>query len=188
MTLLTASPKMRAAVAARAAAAPAPAPVEPLHAIAGELEVAQPTPPAAAPPAKGNHRARRKHGRRIQQRLTAAEWVDANAVIAVMQERWPAAFCETARRPLAIGIGKILAAELVDVSPRILSGVLHYWTARRDYLIAVAAGEARCNLDGSPASAASETDRAAAARLLKTLHGYDVATRASTQKPAGERA
>ena len=85
------------------------------------------------------------------------------ALDAMLRERWPVAFC-VPRLPLAIGIREqILDVAGTEVDAKALGLFLAWWVARSDYLDAIAHGEARRNLDGSPAGEPDEAQRRQAA-------------------------
>ena len=73
------------------------------------------------------------------------------------------AFC-VPRPPLAIGIREqILDVAGTEVNAKALGLFLAWWVARSDYLDAIAHGEPRLNLDGSPAGEPDEAQRRQAA-------------------------
>jgi sRNA-binding protein len=85
---------------------------------------------------------------------------------AILCERFPAVFC-LPRVPLAIGIHRQIRARLGnEVTTRPLSAILAWWTKQPDYLEALARGEMRRNLDGSPAVESNEVARQRAAKRL----------------------
>jgi ProP effector len=151
-------------------ASPAPVPAS----AAAEIEAKRPqrdTPPTAAA------EARRKR---------------AKAILAVLRERWPAAFCEPPR-PLAVGISKHLRALLgAEVTGQDLSSAIYCWTARRSYFAALARGEMRVHLDGSPAGEPTPDDRETAMQRLQKLEArkdeeFRLALEAYRARAAGGR-
>ena len=90
-----------------------------------------------------------------------------NAEIEVLlAEVFPAAFCRP-RVPLAIGTyERILDVVSDNIDPADLRAFLKYWCRRRDYLAAMAHGEPRRNLDGSPADVPTETQQRDAANRV----------------------
>jgi hypothetical protein len=84
-------------------------------------------------------------------------------VEALLRERWPAVFC-VPRPPLALGIHRqILEGAGADIDEAELGRFLRWWTLRWDYLDAVAHGEPRRNLDGSPAEVPTPDQQCSAA-------------------------
>jgi sRNA-binding protein len=85
---------------------------------------------------------------------------------------FPAAFRGPPRPPLAVGIHQqILGVAGNDIDAYQLRGLLKWWCSRWDYRDAVAHGEMRVNLDGSPAGVPSEDQQLHAARQLKGRYG-----------------
>jgi sRNA-binding protein len=81
-------------------------------------------------------------------------------------ERFPEVFC-LPRVPLAIGIHRQIRAPLGnEVTTRPLSAILAWWTKQPDYLEALARGEMRRNLNGSPAVEPNEVARPPAYRCV----------------------
>jgi hypothetical protein len=121
----------------------------------------KPEPPPACPPPDNKPAA---------PAVTRAQhWAATKDLLAVLCERWPAAFC-TPRVPLAIGIHQELLAVLgEEISTKTVSWAMRHWTHRPDYLDALVRGEVRRNLDGSPATAPSEQDRQNAAQWLQVI-------------------
>jgi sRNA-binding protein len=75
---------------------------------------------------------------------------------------------------IAIGIGKELRVLLgEETSKATLGFALRHWTGRPDYLDAVARGEVRRNLDGSPATEPTETERQHAAERLQAFEARE---------------
>jgi hypothetical protein len=150
---------LRAKLPSPPAAAPVPAaPAAPPAA----LEPAEPT--AAPPPRKQtqdlDRAARRREGQQRRAEQVARRELEAqvSALIWTVQERYPATFCRPPV-PLAIGIN----AELEREWPRpVVQGLFRFWTRTTAYLEAVAAGEMRRDLAGSPTEPPTEDQRAAA--------------------------
>jgi sRNA-binding protein len=91
----------------------------------------------------------------------------------MLRERWPVVFC-VPRPPLAIGVRERIlevAGDAVDSAQ--LGRFLSWWTQRSDYLDAIAHGEPRRNLDGSPAGEPDEAQRRQAAG---EVYGHRAAT------------
>ncbi len=84
---------------------------------------------------------------------------------AELRRRWPAAF--TTPVPLAIGMDKVIRAEMPEMTTSRLKEVLGPWTHSTVYLRAVAAGVERINLDGTPAGVPDEEQREAAVEELR---------------------
>jgi hypothetical protein len=80
-----------------------------------------------------------------------ARMAQAIALIGVLRQKFPAVF-SSPPAPLAIGAGKELI-ELFrgEVPSRVVRIALRRWTGTPPYLAAIAAGELRLNLDGTPA-------------------------------------
>ena len=84
-----------------------------------------------------------------------------------MRERFPDIFRRRNPPPLAIGIHKtILEVAGDDIDPPSLRWFLRFWVTRPDYWAAVARGDRRVNLDGSPAGLPTPEEQAAAAASL----------------------
>jgi hypothetical protein len=108
-------------------------------------------------------------------------------VEALLRARWPVAFC-VPRVPLAIGIHKQvleLAGDAIP-DPAVLGRFFYGWVRKWDYLDAVAHGEARRNLDGSPAGEPDEPQRREAARQVYGAQRFEavLARIAARQVPA----
>lgn len=87
----------------------------------------------------------------------------------MLHERFPAAFPgrHLAAPPLAIGIhAKLRELDPAAFPHRALSRFMRYWTGRRVYLEALAAGAQRVNLDGSLAGSPTPEEMAKAADAL----------------------
>jgi hypothetical protein len=176
-TILTASPEARAALEkARARLAAPPAAAQSAH--QANTVKPQPTPPQQKPnpqllPAAAQDEQQRPSAR--QQRRSQRKWTAAKDLIAVLCQRWPLAFCKP-RVPLAIGIGKELFVLLGEETSKVTFGMaMRHWISRSDYLGAVARGEVRRNLDGSPASEPTEGERQNATHQLQLLEVREAA-------------
>ena len=84
---------------------------------------------------------------------------------AELRRRWPAAF--TTPVPLAIGVHKLIRAEMPEMTALRLKEVLGTWMFSVAYLRAVAAGVERINLDGTPAGVPDEEQRVLAIEDLR---------------------
>jgi sRNA-binding protein len=83
-----------------------------------------------------------------------------------LRECCPEAF-RVPRPPLAIGIHRqIFEVMGDDLDRRALPHFLRVWVRRFDYLDAIAHGEMRLNLDGSPAGLPTEDEQLHAARRV----------------------
>jgi sRNA-binding protein len=108
-----------------------------------------------------------------RQEANRARWARANKLLAVLRERWPLAFCEP-RMPFVIGIAEEIRALLGDeASKATLNLAMHHWTRRPDYIAALARGEMRANLDGSPAGEPTEDERQIAAQRLREIEARE---------------
>jgi ProP effector len=99
----------------------------------------------------------------IHQNERAAQ---AAEIIAILAERFPAAFVVYARRrkPLKTGIfDDLLTATAGRIPADALKGALQCYTRHFDYLRACREGTARINLDGKPAGVVTEKEAAWAA-------------------------
>jgi hypothetical protein len=125
----------------------------------------EPAAPSPAPPTRKQAQdleraARRRKGqqRRAEQDARRELGAQVSALIWTVQERYPATFCKPPV-PLAIGIN----AEMEREWPRpVVQGLFRFWTRTTAYLEAVAAGEMRRDLTGTPTEPATEEQRAAA--------------------------
>ncbi len=88
----------------------------------------------------------------------------ARALLADLRQRFPA-FGQCL--PLAIGIDKLLLAEMPDLSRKTLRVALNMHTHSSRYLKATATATARVDLAASPAGEVTEEHRARAAEMLK---------------------
>ncbi len=95
----------------------------------------------------------------------------ADALLAQMAQRWPAAF--TTPVPLAVGIHRTIRAALRAEDPptpwRVLRLTLMWWASRTGYLQAVAAGGSRVDLDGQPCGQITDNERERATAQLQSL-------------------
>ena len=91
---------------------------------------------------------------------------ESRTAIALLQERWPAAFPETPQqvRPLIVGLTPLIAAAL-DWSRPYTRAVLRTWKLRPAYCHAVLAHPVRFDLDGNPTDEPVDEDARALARL-----------------------
>ena len=102
----------------------------------------------------------------------------------LLRERWPVVFC-VPRVPLAIGIHKqVLEAAGGDINPVALGRFMRWWVRCPDYLDAVAHGEVRRNLDGSPAGEPDEPQRREAARQVYGPRAEAVLARIAARRAA----
>ena len=165
---LTASPAMRAAVE-KLGITPAPAPPPP---------EAVPIPPPPVDPLEAEARAARKAARRAA--LARVE--------AVLSAHFPAVFTRPAV-PLAVGIHQAILAAAGDViTPQELERFLRHWTRQPGYLDALAHGEPRRNLDGSPAGEPDEAQRRAAVKQVYGDRSERVWARIEQRRKAAEEA
>ncbi len=74
--------------------------------------------------------------------------------MATLREHWPDLF--TTLVPLAVGVGAQIREALPEMPYPQFRLVLRHWTQSPAYLLAVAAGVERRNLDGSPAGVPAE--------------------------------
>lgn len=102
-------------------------------------------------------RARRKRSRQVDK------------VMRRLARRWPAVFTDPV--PLAIGVtGQIRAGMGKGVTTTSIKRAVHRWVTSVGYLSALAGGEERRNLDGSPAGAPSQEHRQRAQQQLGTMY------------------
>lgn len=81
--------------------------------------------------------------------IQAIALLPASKVIEIFIQKYPKVFISKNPLPLAIGIHKVLIAELPEVHPRAINSALKHWCKRREYKEKVFNGEYRYNLDGS---------------------------------------
>lgn len=100
-------------------------------------------------------------------------------ILAMFRARWPALFSTPV--PLATGIARAIRAELdyAEVPTAGLGRALHHWTNAPGYLAAVAAGEMRCNLDGTEAGAPDEAQRQFAIEIMEQRAAQQALTAAA---------
>jgi hypothetical protein len=170
---LTASPKMRARLGLVE-----PPPANPIK---GACIIQAPSPPKPEP-APQPDRKPRSRGRGVYD----------PAIDAMLRERWPVVFC-VPRVPLAIGVRERILEAAGDapcsgqgqaIDPMALGRFLHWWCNRPDYLDAVAYGELRRNLDGSPAGEPDEPQRREAARQVYGARAEAVLARIAARRAA----
>ncbi len=103
---------------------------------------------------------------------------EARVAIALLQQRWPAAFPETPQqiRPLITGLTPLVAAAL-DWSHPYTRAVLRTWKLRPAYCHAVLAHPIRVDLDGNPTDQPVDEDARTRAKIRLT-------TWASRRRPA----
>ena len=133
-----------------------------------------PDPLAAAAPLTRNHKSEARRAYR-----------EARTAIALLQQRWPAAFPEGPQqvRPLITGLTPLIAAAL-DWSHPYARAVLITWKLRPAYCRAVLDHPIRFDLDGNPTDEpVSEDARAQAKARLATLANRH--RRPAPQKPLG---
>jgi sRNA-binding protein len=107
-----------------------------------------------------------QHDRAQKRAGLERRWARLNATLAILRERFPAGFCDPPV-PLAIGARQAIRAELRNEIPaQALHFAMRFWTSQDEYLAAVAAGEARRNLDGSIAGEVDARHREQAAEAL----------------------
>jgi sRNA-binding protein len=129
--------------------------------------VEAPPPPADPPPAvRSENGGTVKTAKPELDPEKAARPAAVRQVEALLRARWPVVFC-VPRVPLAIGIHKRVLEVAGDaIDPVALGRFMHWWVRKWDYLDAIAHGEARRNLDGSPAGEPDEPQRREAARQV----------------------
>ena len=147
------------------AAAPEAAPVTPKPG-----KPAKAAPKAAAPdPAEvaARKRANVERERRAHEAAVVRHREQTREILALLRARWPDLF--GVHTPLATGIARAIQTELGEarLPAQALSRALHWWTQAPSYLVAVAAGRVRRNLDGTEAGVPDEAQRAAAAEALR---------------------
>ena len=102
----------------------------------------------------------------------------ARALLVQLRQRFPA-FGQCL--PLAIGIDKLLLAEMPDLSRKTLRVALNMHTHSSRYLKAVATATARVDLAGNPAGDVVEEHRTRAAEMLKERFKKEREQRNATQ-------
>lgn len=116
---------------------------------------------AAAGKATQMQREREEHQAAVLRRRQ-----ELDGTLAALRDRWPALF--TAPVPLAIGIERKIQQTLGEARfPKVrLRRALHCWTHRTGYLVAIAEGRRRQDLDGSDAGKPEEAHCAYARELV----------------------
>ena len=91
--------------------------------------------------------------------LSPGQFANLKAAREALRERWPAAF-DGEPRPLAVGIGNLIQAELASSFPRwAISTAIRARTQSRRYLEATVNGTVRVGLDGEPDGTVAEDER-----------------------------
>lgn len=124
---------------------------------------------AAAPIAVPSDPVKPVQARREQEEQQAAvlrRRQELDETLAALRDRWPALF--TAPVPLAIGIERKIQQALGEdrFSKLRLRRALHCWTRRTGYLVTIAEGRRRRDLDGSDAGEPEEAHRAHAREMV----------------------
>jgi hypothetical protein len=115
---------------------------------------AKPAAKPAPPPAAADPEAAAAKAARQAEREAARRRVEA-----LLRARWPTIFRDP-RPPLAIGIDRqILELAGEDIGKAELKWFFRWWVRHWDYLDAIAHGEPRLNLDGSPAGIPTEEEQ-----------------------------
>lgn len=156
------SPRPRDRAPAPPAAAPKVIPATP--------KPAKAAPKAAAPdPAEiaARKRANVERERQTHEAAVVRHREQTREILALLRARWPELF--GVHTPLATGIARAIQTELGEarLPAQALSRALHWWTQAPSYLVAVAAGRVRRNLDGTEAGVPDEAQREAAAEALR---------------------
>ena len=110
-------------------------------------------------------------------------------ILVSLRARWPELF--SVHTPLATGIARAIQTELGEarLPAQALSRALHWWTQAPSYLVAVAAGRVRRNLDGTEVGVPDEAQREAAAEALRQHAFRRAALAESKSRPrSGPRA
>jgi sRNA-binding protein len=95
---------------------------------------------------------------------------DELACLEILLDRWPDAFDLDEPGPFAIGIHEtIIAAEPALVGPE-LDAVLRWYTTRGAYVIALAQGGKRADLDGKPVGEVSASEQRFAMRAVMNFN------------------
>lgn len=149
----------------------APAPL----AAAPKVTPATPKPAKAAPktaapdPAEiaARKRANVERERQVHEAAVIRHREQTREILALLCARWPDLL--SVHTPLATGIARAIQTELGEarLPAQALSRALHWWTQAPSYLVAVAAGGVRRNLDGTEAGVPDEAQREAAAEALR---------------------
>lgn len=130
-----------------------------------------PAPAAAAPPERtpeekaerAHAQAERERREQIEARRRQGRFLHEG--MAALRERWPELF--TTPVPLAVGVGPQIREALPGMPYAQFRMVLRQWTQGTAYLLAVATGVERRNLDGSPAGLPAEDQQAFAQEALR---------------------
>ena len=127
---------------------------------------AKPVPKAVVPdPAEiaARKRANVERERQAHEAAVIRHREQTRELLALLRARWPELF--GVHTPLATGIARAIQTELGEarLPAQALSRALHWWTQAPSYLVAVAAGRVRRNLDGTEAGVPDEAQREAAA-------------------------
>ena len=148
---------------------------------APEATAALPDDPAISDPA-ARKQAQLPFEREQQRASITRRRQQTRDILAMLRARWPALF--TTHVPLAVGVTRAIRAELGEGSVPVagLSRALHYWTNAPGYLAAIAAGEARRNLDGTEAGVPDEAQRRFAGETMER-HAARQATRPGSRPP-----
>ena len=104
-------------------------------------------------------------------------------ILTLLRARWPDLF--GVHTPLATGIARAIQTELGEarLPAQALSRALHWWTQAPSYLVVVAAGRMRRNLDGTEAGVPDEVQREAAAEALRQHALRRAAAERKPQRP-----
>ena len=138
-------------------APPAPAPAKPPAVVA---------PPERTPEEKAERardQAERERQEQIEARRRQGRYLREG--MAELRQRWPHLFTDPV--PLAVGVGPQIRAALPEMPYAQFRLVLRHWTQGTAYLLAVATGMERRNLDGSPAGVPAEDQQEFAQDTLR---------------------
>jgi sRNA-binding protein len=98
------------------------------------------------------------------------------AVLKEIRARWPQTFGPHPQpvRPLATGIGKVIAAQLPEVSKTLVHQAIAFWQRQRKtpYLQALIAGGPRYDLDGNPQGEVTPEQQERAQKELSAWRSY----------------
>ena len=98
------------------------------------------------------------------------------AVLKEIIDRWPQTFSPHPQpvRPLATGIGKVIAAQLPEVSKTLVHQAIAFWQRQRKtpYLQALIAGGPRYDLDGNPQGEVTPEQQERARKELVAWRAY----------------
>ena len=132
-------------------------------------------------------RANVERERQAHEAATVRRREQTREILALLRARWPELF--SVHAPLATGITRAIQTELGEARlPAVaLSRALHWWTNAPSYLVAVAAGRVRRNLDGTEAGVPDEAQREAAAEALRQ-HALRRAATPRSRPRSGPRA